>query len=250
MEDIYKLVGGEDVFNQYFERVGDQIRLKDGVDISKANEGVKFLAEAIASPETFLVYTGADGDAVARLFEGTTNKDGSLNSQGKKIRDRFNQSGSVIGTEGRPGGGNDPAGEVFAVIAINPEVLNLRQTGVGGFFEYPGGIPEAGAHFTGLGEKVQSVSLLIHELAENLEFSRIGTHQPYARRMKERNPKKDGGFSKRWNAYVGGAYHYARAHNYAVHREVVIRNSLHLTGGFAGAPLNNVNSNSIFKLSP
>ena len=238
MEDIWKMVGGEEIFNQYFQVVDGQITLRDGVDISRANEGVRFLAEAIASPETFLYYSGADGDAVARMFAGTTNKDGTLNKQGKKIRDSFNERGSVVGTSGRPGG-NGPAGEgIFAVIAINPAVLNLTQTGVGGFFEYPEGFPGAAAHFTGLGQKVLSVSFLIHELAENLQFSRIGTHPEYARKVKEKNPKKDGGFSKRWNTHVSGAYHYHRAHNYATRREIVIRNSVNISGGFAGAPLN------------
>jgi RHS repeat-associated protein len=238
MEDIYQLVGGMDTFNQFFQIVDGQITLRDGVDISKANEGVKFLAEAIASPETFLIYTGANGDAVARMFSGTTNKDGTLNKKGKDIRDKFEKEGTLtVGTRGRPGVNQPADHEIFAVIAINPAGLKYIQTGVGGYNEYPGGWPEAGAHFTGLGQKVQSVSLLIHELAENLQFSRIGTHPEWSNKVKYQNPKKDGGFSTRWNLYVGGYYHYHRAHNYAVHREVVIRNSVNITGGFGGAPI-------------
>lgn len=207
MEDLYQMVGGEETFNQYFQVVNGQVTLRDGVRLSRANDGVKFLADLIASPDTFLVYTGADASAVARLFDGTTNDKGELNSKGKKIRDEFKNRGSKVATRGRPGSDAQPAGEVFAVVAINPAALNLTQTGIGGF-EYPGGWIEAGEQFSGLGQKVQSVSLLIHELAENLDFSQNGTHPQYAASVKWKSPKKDGGFSERWNSYVRGDYHY------------------------------------------
>jgi len=229
MAEIYQMVGGKDTFDQFFRVEGGEIVALPGVDLSNANAGVKFLAELVNSPKTFLVYSGADADAVARLFDGTVNKKGELNSLGKKIRDQFRETGVVVGTSGRPGQ-NQPAGDSFMLIAINAETISNIQSGIGGY-DFPDGFIDADEQFSGLGQKVQPVGFLIHELAENLDFSRHGSHPEFTAHIKSNKPM--------WGNYVRGYYDYRRSHNYAIHREAEIRRDLGITGGFAGGCLDN-----------
>ena len=74
----------------------------------------------------------------------------------------------MVGTDGSPFY-DQPNGDVFAVIAINPVAFNLVQTGISGY-----GIEDEELS-TGVGQRVRAVSLLIHELAENPDFSINGT---------------------------------------------------------------------------
>ncbi|MFN6964862.1 MAG: RHS repeat domain-containing protein, partial [Pyrinomonadaceae bacterium] len=131
LSELYELVGGQDNFDRYFQ-VGEDgmVTVKDGVDISKANQGIQFLNQLIGRDQTFLIYLGADADAVAKSFAGTTNPDGSLNEKGKRIRTRFQKNGFFVGTQGRPNS-EQPSNDVFTVLAINPATLNYVQTGVG-----------------------------------------------------------------------------------------------------------------------
>lgn len=233
LEELYQLVGGKENFEKYFQVGADgMVTLRDGVSISGANQGVQFLNQLIDRPQTFLVYLGADADAVAKLFAGTTNPDGSLNKKGEKIRDRFLSDGSIVGTSGRPLA-EQPEGDIFTVLAINPAAYNYNQIGVGNF-----GV-ETSALQTGIGQRVRAVSLLIHELAENLDFSINGTGAGHPAPDKKLLKKKatKALYQQQYNLHIGGV-DYARAHTYAIRREVQIRGDLTtINGGYAGGQL-------------
>jgi hypothetical protein len=142
----------------------------------------------------------------------------------------------MVGTDGSPFY-DQPNGDVFAVIAINPVAFNLVQTGISGY-----GIEDEELS-TGVGQRVRAVSLLIHELAENPDFSINGTGGG--------NPKPDRKLLKKkatrdlyyqlYNLFIG-AVDYERAHKYAIRREIQIRRNLSsIKGGFAGGKLENQN---------
>ncbi|HMM81501.1 MAG TPA: RHS repeat-associated core domain-containing protein [Pyrinomonadaceae bacterium] len=230
LDEIYQMVGGQKIFDQFFEVQDGLIIARNGADFSNANQGVRFLNELIGRPEVFLVYLGADADAVARLFEGTTKSDGSLNDKGQAIARKFRNDGSLVSTAGRRGLAEQPAGVAFMVIAINAETLNLNQTGVNSF-NFGQGFTELGEQLSGVGQRVQAVSLLIHELAENLDFARNGTHSPFS-------PPLSKGMSDVDRDRYYGYRDYRRAHDYAIRREAMIRRDLHLAGGFAGGSQN------------
>ncbi|MCC7308867.1 MAG: hypothetical protein IT173_14985 [Acidobacteria bacterium] len=230
LDEIYRMVGGQKIFDHFFEIQDGLIVTRSGVDISNANQGVQFLNELIGRPEIFLVYLGADANAVARLFEGTTNSEGNLNSKGQKIAKEFQNNGSIVSTNGRRGQANQPGGAAFMVIAINAETLHLTQTGVNSF-NFGRGFTEFQEQLSGVGQKVQAVSLLIHELAENLDFARNGTHSQFS-------PPLERGSSEFQRQQYYGYRHYRRAHDYAIRREAMIRRDLKLAGGFAGGSLN------------
>lgn len=231
LDDIFNMVGGEAIFNQFFEIVNGQISVKKDVDLSKANDGVKMLAELIQSPETFLVYLGANAESVARLFEGTVDDQGKLNDKGKAIAKEFKERSYIVSTRGRPLSANQPANGVFTVLAINPATFNLVQTGVSSDTE----TDQSG----GLNQTVKPVSLMIHELAENLDFSVNGTGANAPKPDESLKEKKATRalYDQQVNK-ARGFEDYARAHRYAIRREAKIRNDIKtITGGYAGGSL-------------
>lgn len=232
LDQLYELTGGQANFDQYFQVQDGMVTLRDGVDISKANQGVGLLNQLIGRDQTFLVYLGADANAVAKLFAGTTNADGSLNKEGQKIAKKFNEDGSIVGTNGRPLS-EQPSGDIFTVLAINPAAYDYNQIGTGSY-----GV-ETETLQTGIGQRVRAVSLLIHELAENLDFSINGAGGGHPAPDKTLYKKKATRalYQQQYNLYIGGV-DYERAHKSAISREVQIRRDLTtINGGFAGGSL-------------
>jgi RHS repeat-associated protein len=230
LQEIYDLVGGKEEFDKYFEIRNGEIFAKSGVDTNAANRGVQFLVELINRPQIFLVYLGADADSVARMFEGTVGKDGKLNDKGKKIAETFKNEGYIVRTAGRPGFNETIAGEAFTVLAIDPKGFSRTQEGDAGIAEFT----------SGNNQKVAAVSMMMHELAENLDFSIRGTHSGTMPNRKDKQFKgKEGkklydalyAEARGWNAYP-------RAHGFAQQYEIRLRQDLKgISGGFAGAVL-------------
>ena len=232
MDQIYESVGGQAIFDEYFEVKDGLVSCKTGADCSKGNQGVQFLNQLVGRDDSFLVYLGADADAVAKMFAGTTNEDGSLNDAGKKIKEKFLKEGSIVGTNGRPLS-DQPNGDVFTVLAINPATYNYNQIGVGSY-----GV-ETETLQTGVGQRVRPVSLLLHELAENLDFSINGTGAGNPAPDKKLYKKKATRalYQQQYNLHIG-AVDYERAHKSAIRREIQIRRDLStINGGFAGGLL-------------
>jgi RHS repeat-associated protein len=229
IDEIYIITGGKDEFEKYFQITDGQVILQEGVSLDDVNEGVKFLSELVKSADEFLIYLGDDSKAVAKLFEGTTDKDGNLNETGKFIAGRFKTEDVLYGTRGRLNS-LQPAGSAFAVIAINPKDFDQTQISIGGvnYDPFNEGVPEVLERSRGIGEKVKPESLLIHELAENLDFSRNGVASLGNKFASPSVRAKFSGYNEP---------NYQRSHNYAIKREAKIRRSLNLTGGFAGGGL-------------
>jgi RHS repeat-associated protein len=232
MDEIYESVGGQAIFDKYFEVKYGLVDCKTGVDCSNGNQGVQLLNELVGRDDTFLVYLGADANAVAKLFDGAFDANGKLTEKGAKIVEEFNRSGTVVSTRGRPRAPNQPAGDIFTVLAINPANQNMVQIGLG---------DQIGeAQYEGWGLKVRAVSILIHELAENLDFSRNGAGPDVSKPDEKLNKDKAtrGLYQQQLKEYnERGSASYKRAHNYAIGREAKIRKDLSLFGGFAGGQL-------------
>ena len=229
MDQLYESVGGQAVFDQYFEVKDGTVSCKTGVVCSKGNQGVQFLNQLVGRDQTFLIYLGADANAVARLFAGTTNADGSLNKEGERIANVFEKEGYIVGTKGRPFKAQ-PNGDIFTVLAINPATYNYTQTGTGNY-----GV-ETETLQTGVGQRVRVVSSLIHELAENLDFSINGTGggnpAPDKKLLKKKATRAL--YQQQYDLHIG-VVDYERAHKSAISREAQIRRDLTtINGGFAG----------------
>jgi hypothetical protein len=175
----------------------------------------------VESLDTYRYFAGGndDGGNVSDLFTETRDSRGNLNQAGREIANRFtgnnpnNEGGTKVGTTGRlPGvAGTQPANlangdPVFAVIAYN---TNTVQTQTGVSHDSLGGIS---GQIAGEGQRVQPVSLFIHESTENLEFRRIGR-------------------------FTITLQNYIDAHFHAQEREAAIRRDVGITGGFAGGVL-------------
>jgi hypothetical protein len=167
------------------------------------------------------------------LFAGTTNADGSLNKEGQRIRDKFKSRSYLVSTNGRPLSEEQPGGGVFTVLAINPATFNYTQIGVGN-----SGV-ETDTLQTGVGQRVRPVSLLLHELAENLDFSINGTGagNPAPDKKLQKNKATKALYDQQMELHRGFV-DYRRAHNFAIRREIQIRRDLTtINGGFAGGEL-------------
>ncbi|MGH9768147.1 MAG: RHS repeat-associated core domain-containing protein [Blastocatellia bacterium] len=205
--DFFYVENGE-VFARY-----DQI--ETATHQGPLNSGIALILEMVESTDTYLYFAGDNnsGEAVADLFNSTRDARGNLNEKGRNISNSFTgnnparQGGTQIGTTGRiptPQPANLANGDpVFAVIAYN---TNIVQTQTAVSYEYPGGFL---GQMSGLGQRIEPVSLFIHESAENLEFRRIGR-------------------------FTITLQDYNTAHTHAQYREAVIRSELGITGGFAG----------------
>jgi hypothetical protein len=236
MDQIYESVGGQAIFDEYFEVKDGLVSCKTGADCSKGNQGVQFLNELIGRDDTFLVYLGADADAVAKLFAGTTNADGSLNKEGQRIRDKFKSRSYLVSTNGRPLSEEQPGGGVFTVLAINPATFNYTQIGVGN-----SGV-ETDTLQTGVGQRIRPVSLLLHELAENLDFSINGTGvgNPAPDKNLQKKKATKALYDQQMELHRGFV-DYRRAHNFAIRKEIQIRRDLTtINGGFAGGEVQQV----------
>ncbi len=241
MDQLYKSVGGQEIFDQYFEVNDGMVTCRAGVDCSSGNQGVQFINELVGRSETFLVYLGADSSAVAKLFAGTTNDDGSLTKEGKRIQKVFEANGYIVNTRDRPGQAGESAGDVFTVLATNPEAFNYEQ---GGVASSSFGITEDEARIQagGIGQRVRPVSLLIHELAENLDFARNGTGSQVTAPDKKlkKNKATKALYEQELQVYNNrGGTNYNRAHYYGIRKEILIRGDANvgISGGFAGGNL-------------
>ncbi|RMG06911.1 MAG: hypothetical protein D6735_03480 [Acidobacteria bacterium] len=217
---LYKMVGGQENFDKYFEIEDGQVVLKEEFDLSKANEGVQELAGLVSATENYLYFAGTDGRAVADLFQGTRDSKGRLNQKGKFISNRFtcgsnyiSGCGTQVGTFGRANS-NQPAklvngDSVFAVIAYNVNTVQVQVRADYGTLNH---IPSEirAIQEAGVGQVVWPVSFFIHESVENRKFAEQGE----------------------------GKMDYETAHAHAILREAVIRKALNIGGGFAGAYLN------------
>jgi RHS repeat-associated protein len=222
LDEFYKGVGGKAIFVQYFY-VTDSGEVKSNpfADMSHANEGVRFLAGLVASPQIYLFYAGTDENEAASYF---TNKEAARREfNGTRRGYKPGQGGSVTGTTGReaPEPAKLPTGEdVYFAMTINTNAVitqssdlgeNLRGMGTGTPFNKD----ILAALISGAGQQVQPISFFIHEAAEKQKFEEIGFTQPYS-------------------AQPNGRSNYGTAHNYGKEREAAIRRELGLTGGFAG----------------
>ncbi len=221
---LYEMVGGAGQFNRYFEIIDGEVRLRSGVNLSEANEGVRELAGYVALSEHFIYFAGDDGEVAATLF---------ADKNQKRPRDEFNGKstggsapGFVVGTRGRgnaviqPGVVLQDGSTAFAIIAYNTDTVQVQ---TGDANKNPHGIargPDAREGTTivefqeqwlGRGQRIAPVRFFIHESAENQEFAK--------------------------QARAGGPLNYGQAHRYAMRREGAVRRALQLPGGFAGAEL-------------
>jgi RHS repeat-associated protein len=213
---LYEMAGGQENFDKYFDIIDGQVVARSGVDISGANSGVQELFGLVSASENYVYFAGTDGTAAADLFQGSREEKGKPSSLGKGRAKAFEgkneqrAGGTLVGTTGREI--NQPANlangdPVFAVIAYNTNMVQTQEDISFNYMDFPSYEPiEMSAQMEGKGQRIQPVSLFIHESAENLEFSRIGAN----------------------NA------NYKPAHEHALRREGVIRRELHITGGFAG----------------
>jgi RHS repeat-associated protein len=214
---LYEMAGGQEEFDKYFEIKDGQVVARDGVDISKANAGIQELAGLVNARENYVYFAGTDGGAVADLFQGTRDKKGKLNDDGKAISNRFTCGGNYVsgcgtqvGTAGRANSeqparlaNGDP---VFAVIAYNINTVQTEtKTDYGTLNPVPADVKAA--QESGVGQAVHPVSWFIHESTENRKFAEQGA----------------------------GKMDYGTAHAHAIQRETAIRKALNIGGGFAGA---------------
>ena len=161
------------------------------------------------------------------MFAGTVGKDGKLNDKGKKIAETFKNEGYIVRTAGRPGFAETIAGEAFTVLAIDPKTFSRTQTGDAGIAEFR----------AGNNQKVVAVSLMMHELAENLDFSMRGTHSGDMPNIKDKQFK-----GKEGRKVYDALWAEARLQRIQASSRVcaTIRNSVSndlkgISGGFAGA---------------
>ncbi|QYO67996.1 RHS repeat domain-containing protein [Leptolyngbya sp. 7M] len=227
--EFQEMVGGEEEFERYFILDGDYILLRDGVDLSEANEGVRFLAGLVEAPEMYLFYHGNDFGEIADLFDGAFNDKGKLTRYGQDLKRKFEgrtrgqrpHIGSIVAVYGRPSGiqpGSINGTPLFAIIAVNSDIP-IIQTGIGTgdsrnrmleSFSDGGGIIAPSAQASGIFQRVSAASYFIHEGAEAQTFKRIGFVD------------------------FRGKPNYRRAHSEAMRIEARIREAIELTGGFAG----------------
>jgi len=217
---LYEMAGGQENFDKYFEIKDGQVLLKEGVDPSKANEGIQELAGLVRDSENYLYFAGTDSKDVNSLFQGATDAKGKLTSVGKTIANEFAAAdgritggGTLVRTNGRLSdmtpanlANGDP---VFAVIAYNTNATLTQEavsSEISGFSNV-----ETSTQKEGVGKVVKPVSFFIHESTENREFAR----------------------QKR----AGQPFNYNSAHTHAMHREASIRKALGITGGFSGGAL-------------
>jgi len=217
---LYEMAGGQENFDKYFEIKDGQVLLKEGVDPSKANEGIQELAGLVRDSENYLYFAGTDSKDVNSLFQGATDAKGKLTSVGKTIANEFAAAdgritggGTLVRTNGRQSdmtpanlANGDP---VFAVIAYNTNATLTQEavsSEISGFSNV-----ETSTQKEGVGKVVKPVSFFIHESTENREFAR----------------------QKR----AGQPFNYNSVHTHAMHREASIRKALGITGGFSGGAL-------------
>ncbi len=229
---LHEMVGGEEEFEKYFIVDGDSVWVRDGVDLSEANEGVQNLAGLVNAPELYLFYYGNDFGEIQDLFEGATDDRGRLTSEGRILQRRFEgrlpgrapHLGYITAVRGRPGAYAQPTSDslIFAIVALNSDIpmvqtgidFNFREEFAGG-----GGIVALGSQMSGVGQRVRAASFFIHEGAEAQIFKRIGfTH-----------PILDPDGRKRWA--------YKSAHSEAMRIEERIGINIGLVGGFSGGIL-------------
>jgi hypothetical protein len=107
---IYDSVGGRESFDKYFEVKDGQILQRAGVDLSKANEGVKFVSEMVGRSENFLFYAGTDAREAASYFRA------SAGYSSDKLQREFNGA-YIVGTAGRGNAepANLPNGDLFSL---------------------------------------------------------------------------------------------------------------------------------------
>jgi RHS repeat-associated protein len=217
---LHKMAGGQEEFDKYFDISDGQVVVRDGVDISNANEGIQELAGLATATENYVYFAGTDGGAVADLFKDTRNGNGKLNENGKRVSNFFTCGGDLkggcgiqSGTTGRPMT-DQPADlangdTVFAVIAYNTNAVQKEVNPDFGKLS-PVSDDVQMAQEAGKGQEVRPVSYFIHESTENQKFAAQGA----------------------------GRMNYDEAHAYAIVREATIRKALNIGGGFAGANLN------------
>ena len=225
---FFEMVGGEEEFERYFILDGDYILLRDGVDLSEANEGVRHLAGLVNAPEMYLFYHGNDFREIADLFDGALNEKGNLTRYGRTLLRKFEgrtrrqrpHIGSIVAVDGRRAiqPGSIDGTPLFAIIALNSDIP-IIQTDIGTgdsqnrmleSFSAGGGIIAPSAQISGIGLRVSAASYFIHEGAEAQTFKRIGFED------------------------FQGKPNYRRAHREAMRIEARIREDIKLTGGFAG----------------
>ena len=224
-----EMAGGEEEFDRYFIQDGDYILMRDGIDLSDANEGVRFLAGLIAAPEMYFFYHGNDFEEIDDLFDGALNDKGKLTRYGQQLKRKFEgrtrgqqpHIGSLVAVYGKPGGiqpGSMNGTPLFAIIAFNSDIPVI-QVGIGmgnsrnrmlESFSDGGGIIARTAQSSGIGQQVSAASFFIHEGAEIQTYKRIGFVD------------------------FQGKPSYQRAHSEAMRIEARIRESIELAGGFSG----------------
>ncbi len=215
---LYQMTGSQQDFDQYFEIKDGQVVLKAGVDISKANEGVKELAGLVGDSENYIFFAGPDPKNLAALLQGAPDSKGKPKSIDKPIGNEFAAAdgrttggGTFTRTSGRQTdmtpanlANGDP---VFAVIAYNTNASQKQEATISSGFPDV----EADVQKAGFGQTIKPVGMFIHESTENREFAR--------------------------QRRAGQPFDYNSAHTYAMHREAAIRKSVGITGGFAGGAI-------------
>jgi hypothetical protein len=217
---LYGMAGTQEDFDKYFEIKDGQVLLKEGVDTSKANEGIRELAGLVGDSENYLYFAGTDSKELGNLFQGATDAKGKATAVGKTIANEFAAAdgrttggGTFVRTNGRQSdmtpanlANGDP---VFAVIAYNTNATQTQEgisSVISGFSNV-----ETATQTEGVGKVVKPASFFIHESTENREFAR----------------------QKR----AGQPFNYISAHTHAMQREASIRKALGITGGFSGGAL-------------
>ena len=231
VSSIYEMAGGQEEFDKYFTVEGDRVFLREGVDLSEANEGVQNLAGLVDSSNLFLFYNGNDFNEIQDLFEGATKKTKGgktkITKRGEKLKKIFTgrqnsnakNPGYLVSVRGRPSHSERQPGSIdgvpiFSIVALNSDIP-LIQTGINlSNTTFGEGAIAFSEQTNGLGQRVSAASFFTHEAAEAQTFTRIG-------------------FRNR----INGERNYRRAHEEAMRIEARIRQSINLIGGFSGGHL-------------
>lgn len=210
-----QIVGDRDylqqMLNQWAEGFAAAVSLADDGTVNfdvaardvAGSASATLLYELVKHRKRFVFYVGVDHNTVAALFEGTCKS-----SLRRRLFKLFSGEGfatggrHVIGTKGRAHA-LQPAGDVFAVIALNANA-DIQQIAISEHFAEVAPKEQE----VGLGHLVPLASLFIHEAAENLDFA---AQQEQGRRL-----------------------NYRAAHVAAMQREAEIVRQRRLPSGFAG----------------